>query len=82
VEFNVYDDSSPVLDTEDTPRLRALADKTIVVSRPMAMAIKESGANFGIRVLTPNSESTTKQGVRNEKNELCGVRSFINWGTL
>lgn len=80
--FDVYDDPNPVLDTEDVPRLKALAGKAIVVSRPMAMAIKESGADFGIRVLTPNSESTTKQGVRNEKNELCGVRSFIDWGML
>lgn len=82
VEYDIYDDPNPVLDTEDFPRLRALAGKTIVVSRPMAMAIKESKAEFGMRVLTPNSESATKQGVRNEKGELRGVRSFIDWGML
>lgn len=80
--FDLYDDPNPVLDTEDIPRLQALEGKAIVVSRPMAMAIKECGTHFGVRVLTPNSESTTKQGVRNDKNELCGVRSFIDWGML
>lgn len=80
--FDVFDDPEPVLDEEDVPRLEALANKAIVVSRPMAMALKASGKHFGIRVLTPNSEAATKQGVRNEKGELCGVRSFIDWGTL
>lgn len=78
--FDIYDDPDPVLKEEDVPCLEALAGKAIVVSRPMAMAIKSSGRRFGIRVLTPNSEGG--QAVRDENKQICGVRSFIDWGTL
>lgn len=78
--FDIFDDPELKLFDEEIPSLEALAGKAIIVSRPMAMAIKESGRRFGLRVLTPNSE--VGQAVRDEKGQICGVRSFIDWGTL
>lgn len=78
--FDIFDDPDLELDAEGLPHLEALAGKAVIVSRPMAMAIKNSGRQFRLRVLTPNSEPG--QAVRDDKQQICGVRSFIDWGTL
>lgn len=80
--FVTYTDEGHTLDEESSAKLRELRGKAVIVSFIMANAIRDQPERFGVHVLVPNTESWNKQDVRNEKKQICGCRSFLNYGLL
>ena len=80
--FVTYTEEGHTLDDESRAKLRELRGKAVIVSFIMANAIRDQEERFGVHVLVPNTEDWNNQDVRNERGQIVGCRSWVNYGLL